>query len=179
MFDEWKKAWQQAVDNFEREIQAPDEHFASPGQKASAMRRDLEAARSILNRLEGDLIQARKDLAIDEEAELTARRRAEMAERINDADTLRLAQEFAMRHAQRVGILRRKVEVLQDELTMRREELTAMEQQATIELQNIETRRVADVLEREKQDFDFRRLDRERREKEAQARLEELKKKMK
>lgn len=178
MFDEWKKAWQQAVENFEREIHTPDDDFALPGLKASAMRRDLAAARAALNRLEADLVQARKDLATDEDAERTARRRAEMAERINDTDTVRIALEFAERHTHRAGILRRKVEVLQDELGMRREELSNMEQQAAIELEAIETRRVADILEREKQDADFRRLDRERKEKDAEARLEELKKRM-
>ena len=178
MFDEWKKAWQQAVDNFEREIHAPDDTFASPGDKASAMRRDLAAARAALTRLESDLAQARKDVAAEEESEQTARRRAEMAQRIEDADTIRIAQEYAGRHAQRANILRRKVEVLQDELAMRRDELAAMEQHASVELKNIEARRVADLLEREKQDADFRRLDKERREKDAEARLEELKKRM-
>src|SRR5687767_14815950 len=114
MFDEWKKAWQQAVDNFERELEASDADFASPNQRATAMRRDLAAARAALGRLEADLVQARKDLSAEEEAEQTARRRSEMAERIGDADTVRIAVEFAERHAHRAGILRRKVEVLGD-----------------------------------------------------------------
>lgn len=178
MFDEWKKAWQQAVDNFERELRAPDDAFASPSRKANAMRRDLTAARGALNRLQADLVQARKDLAAETESEHTARRRAEMAERINDSETIRIALEFAERHAHRAGILRRKVEVLQDELTMRQEELTAMEAQAAVELQHIEAKRAADQLEREKTDADFRRMDQQQKERAAEARLEELKKKM-
>jgi hypothetical protein len=178
MFDEWKKAWQQAVDNFERELESSDADFASPNQRANAMRRDLAAARSALGRLEADLVQARKDLAGEEEAEQTARRRSEMAERINDTDTVRIAREFAERHAHRAGILRRKVEVLGDELAMRHEELAAMEQQATVELEQIEARQETDLLEREKHDADFRRLERERKERDAEARLEELKKRM-
>lgn len=171
MFDEWKKAWQQAVENFEREIQSAEDGLAMPGQRAHAMRRDLAAARAALNRLESDLLQARRELAADEEAELTARRRAEMAGRINDADTVRIASEFADRHAQRAGILRRKVDVLQDELTLRREELSGMEQQAALELERAEAKRVED-------EFEFRKLDKERREKDAETRLEELKKRM-
>src|SRR5688572_22851027 len=81
MFDEWKNAWQQAVENLERELEAPDERF-SPNQRATAMRRDLAAARNALKRLAADLEQARKDLAGEEESEQTARRRSEMAERI-------------------------------------------------------------------------------------------------
>ena len=179
MFEEWKRAWDQAVQNFERELRANDQAFASPSQKAHAMRRDLNAARTALNRLQADLAQARKDLTAEEESEQTARRRAEMAQRIEDADTVRIANEFAERHAQRATILRRKVEVLQDELGMRQDELSVMEQQAAAELEEIEARRTADLLEREKQDADFRQMERLRKEKDAEARLEELKKRMK
>ena len=135
MFEEWKRAWDQAVQNFERELQANDNDFASPSQRAHAMRRDLNAARTALNRLQSDLAQARKDLAAEEESEQTARRRAEMAQRIDDGATVRIAAEFAERHAQRAAILRRKVEVLQDELGMRQEELGDMEKLAAAELQ--------------------------------------------
>ncbi|MGQ0561100.1 MAG: hypothetical protein ACT443_04405 [Gemmatimonadota bacterium] len=178
MFDEWRKAWQQAVENFERELQASDEDFAAAGQRANAMRRDLAAARGALNRLEAGLVQARKDLSAEAEAEQTARRRATMAGRIGDPGTVHIALEFADRHARRAAIMRRKVEVLGDELALRRDELAMMEQHAATELQHIEAKQVADGLEREKQDADFRRLERERREKEAEARLEELKKRM-
>jgi hypothetical protein len=150
MFDEWKNAWQQAVDNFERELRDPDEHF-SPNQRASAMRRDLAAARNALNRLSADLDQARKDLAGEEESEQTARRRAEMARRIDDADTVRIALDFAGRHAHRAGILRRKVDVLQDELAMRQEELGIMEQHAAEEIEKIEAEQLTEA--------DFRKLE--------------------
>lgn len=173
MFDEWKYAWQQAVENFERELDDPDERV-SPNQRAAAMRRDLAAARAALNRLDADLGQARKDLAGEEESGETARRRAEMAERVNDADTVRIAQEFAARHVYRAAILRRKVEVFQDELTMRREELVTMEEHAAAEIEKMETEQETQRLT----DRDFRKLELERREKDAEARLEELKKRM-
>ena len=56
-------------------------------------------------------------------------------------------------------------------LAMRREELAAMEHQVS-ELPPQKSDKLA------ADDFDYRKLDRERREKEAEARLEELKKKM-
>lgn len=170
MFDEWKRAWQQAVDNFERELKASEDDAIPAGTRSGAMRRDLAQARAALNRLDADLEQARKDQVAEEEAEATAIRRAEMADRINDTDTARIAREFAGRHTYRAGILRRKVEVLADELGMRREELAAMEQQAAEELARIEQAQQVDA--------DFRQLDRERREKDAEARLEELKRRM-
>lgn len=171
MWEDWKKAWQEAVDNFEREVRAPDAQFASPGARTSAMQRDLNAARAALTRLQGDIAQSKKDLSGEEESEQTARRRAEMAQRIDDAETARIALEFAARHTQRADILRRKVTVLEEELAMRQEELAVMEQQVANAPPERSEKLAAD-------DFDYRKLDRERREKEAEARLEELKKRM-
>lgn len=186
MWDDWKQAWQEAVANFERELNAPEAEFASPSHRANAMNRDVHAARSALNRLDHDLAQVRKELKAEEESEQTARRRADMAQRIDDSETVRIALQFASRHAQRALILRRKVEVLQDELAMHRDELATMEDQVTDEVRDAQQSQSVtpappqgDILEREKQDHDFRKMERVRREKEAEARLEELKKRMK
>jgi hypothetical protein len=176
MWEDWKKAWQEAVSNFERELNSDDDDFASPALRASAMRRDLKAASDALNRLRADLAQAESDFATETEAEQTARRRAEQAQRINDEDTARIANEFAQRHTLRAGVLQRKVDVLKEELAMREEEFAEMEQQAQEELAGIPE--PPDAIERDKQDFNFRKMERERKEKEAEARLEELKKKM-
>ena len=167
MWEDWKKAWHQAVENFESEMNSDD---PQPG-RVSAMQRDLDQARAALRRLEADIEQTRKDLAGEEESEQTARRRAEMAQRIDDAETARIALEFAARHTQRADILRRKATVLEEELVMRREELGGMEAQVESLPPQPSEKLAAD-------DFDYRKLDRERREKEAEARLEELKKRM-
>ena len=179
MWEDWKKAWQDAVSNFERELNAPEGSFATPSHRASAMERDLRAAQAALHRLSADIEQAHKDLTAEEESEQTALRRASMAERINDAETVRIANEFAAKHTQRAAILRRKVEVLRDELAMRQEELAGMEQQAGLELAQLDhSHKTGDLLDREKDEFEFRKAERQRREKEAEARLEELKKRM-
>jgi hypothetical protein len=172
MFEDWKKAWEQAVANFQRELDA--EHV--PGsQRAQHMRRDLENAQRALDRLNGDLIVSRRELSAEEEQVQTCERRAAMAEKIGDAETARIANEFAQRHGERAGILRRKVEVLQDELTMRQDELRVMEDQAAKEFAELK-RAEAD---RVKHDAEFRQLDQQRRERDAEVRLEELKKRMK
>ena len=174
MFEDWKRAWEQAVANFEREL-ADEDGNQSAGQRTNAMRRDLAAAQKALDRLEVELGQARKEADAEAEAVQTCERRAAMAERIGDSETVRVAQEFARKHTEREAILRRKVDVLQDELVMRRDELGGMEQQAAAEIAEI--RKLED--ERLQHDVEFRKLDRERREKDADARLEELKKRMK
>ncbi len=173
MFEDWKKAWEQAVANFQRELE--DRADVSDSHRASSMRRDLEHARRALDRLQGDLTLSRRDLAAEEEQLQTCERRAVMAEKIGDEETARIAREYGRRHSERAGILRRKVDVLQDELTLRQDELQVMEDQAEkefAELKRFEADRV-------KHDAEFRQLDQQRRERDAEARLEELKKRMK
>ena len=61
MFEEWKRAWRDAVASFWREL---DE--AGPGagsERVSAMRRDARAARAELDQVEAELNRARTRLA--------------------------------------------------------------------------------------------------------------------
>ena len=174
MFEDWKKAWEQAVSNFQRELDEEDGPGDVPGHRAASMRRDLANAKRALERLEGDLISSREELSREEAEIATCERRAAQAERIGDAETARIAREFGKKHTDRAAILRRKVEVLQDELTMRQDELGVMEEQAEKEFAEIREAQ----LNRIKHDKEFRQLDQQRRERDAEARLEELKKRM-
>jgi phage shock protein A len=175
MFEDWKKAWEQAVSNFQRELEEEDHPGDIPGQRAASMRRDLAHARRALERLQGDLVGTRQELSREEDEIATCERRAAQAERIGDAETARIANEFARKHTDRANILRRKVEVLQDELAMRQEELGTMERQAEEEFAQIQQAQA----DRIKHEADFRQLDKQRRERDAEAKLEELKKRMK
>ena len=183
MFEDWKKAWQEAVSNFQKELEDEDDQ-GTPTQIA-AMRRDLQAARRALDRLQVELTQSQRELAEEERQEQQCRRRGELAAGIGDQETVRVATEWAERHAQRARILRQKTEVLQAELGMRSEDFAGMEAQlnqasAALGLGQAPPRAAGAAInpERAKQDADFRRLDREAREKAAEARLEELKKRM-
>ncbi len=191
MFEDWKKAWQQAVDNFQNEI-ADDDGPAGPAE-IGAMRRDIAAARKALDRLQIELHRCREELTEEQQQEQVCRRRGDMAAAINDQTTVTIALQWAERHYQRGLILHKKSEVLAAELVMRRDDLKGMEDQVS-ELQanlsatgpgvdNLGARPSAPGPlprnpERDKQDADFRKLDREARERAAEARLEELKKKM-
>ncbi|HEY8509710.1 MAG TPA: hypothetical protein VIL32_15205 [Steroidobacteraceae bacterium] len=173
MFEEWKRAWEQAKANFERELRGDDDQPS--GQRARSMRHDLALARRALERLQGDLVSSRTELEREQEELATCERRAALARDIGDAETARIADEFAERHRERAAILARKVDVLQDELALRRKELEIMEQQAEAEF--AEMRRLEE--DRAKHDAEFRQLDRKQREREAEERLEELKRRMK
>lgn len=175
MFEDWKKAWEQAVSNFQRELEEEDQPGDVSGHRAASMRRDLANAKRALERLQGDIVSSRQELSREEEEIATCERRAAQAERIGDAETARIATEFARKHTDRAAILRRKVEVLQDEFAMRKDELTVMEQQAETEFAEIRQAQT----DRIKHEAEFRQLDQQRRERDAEARLEELKKRMK
>jgi hypothetical protein len=174
MFEDWKKAWDQAKANFERELDG-DELGLGDSQRARLIRRDLANARRALERLQADITATRHELTGEEEQLQTCERRATMADGIGDEETARIARDYAARHTERAGILRRKADVLTEELAMRQKELALMEEQAQTELAEI----AAAEENRVKSDAEFRQLDQQRRERDAEAMLEELKKRMK
>ncbi|HSL70135.1 MAG TPA: hypothetical protein VK864_07815 [Longimicrobiales bacterium] len=183
MFDDWKKAWQQAIENFQRELS--DDADGAPPQLAS-MRREVTAARKALDQLQVELERTREQVREEQQQEQVARRRGEMAERIADSETVRIAVEWASRHQERAAILGQKADALAAELRMREQDFRAMEEQyRQVAAQIAATpagpsvpRPAPPKTDREKHDTDFRRLERDAREKAAQERLDELKKRM-
>jgi hypothetical protein len=183
MFEDWKQAWREAVENFRRELKDSEEGDGSPPD-ARAMRRDVVTARGALDKLDAEIAQTRKDAATEREQETVCRRREGLAKNIGDRETARLAAEFAARHVERAIVFERKFEVLEQERRLLRRDLDVMEEtlaaQPAVSPESITDRPRPDVLEeRAKEDRDFAKLDREARERAAEQRLEELKRKMK
>lgn len=182
MFDDWKQAWREAVENFRRELKESEEGDGSPPD-VRAMKRDVVSARGALDKLDAEIAQVRKDAATEREQETVCRRREGLAKNIGDAETARLAGEFAARHVDRAAVFERKAEVLEQERSLLRRDLDIMEEmlqaQPAASAETIVDRARPDVLEeRAKQDRDFAKLDREARERVAEQRLEEIKRKM-
>jgi len=181
MFEDWKEAWREAVENFRRELSGDE-----PGDvRTRAMKREFDAASGVLDKLDGEIRRARREAAEERESEQTCRRREDMARRIGDDETVRIAVEFAVRHAERATVLERKVAVLEEERGLVARDVDGMKQilaeegvqQGVSSGGRAET--VRDVLgEREREDRDFSKLEREAREKAAEERLEELKRRM-
>lgn len=131
--------------------------------------------------------------AIREELVVTERRRGQAAA-ISDAETVGIADRFIAKHRDRIAILERKVAVQREELALAEGDLTEM----TAQLAEAAKRRPAEAGERsaseawnslgaagmdrpgtESDDDVLRsRLDRQAREAVADAKLEEMKKKM-
>jgi hypothetical protein len=179
MFEDWKKAWREAVENFRREVAGGD---AGSDVRTNAMRRELVAARGALDKLDGEIRRTRSEAESERANEQVCRRREQLARSINDEETVRIAASYAARHAERAQVLERKVEVLEAERGLLARDLGEMEKalaEQPAAPQMPDGTPVRDIIEeREREDRDFGRLEREARERAAEERLEELKRKM-
>ena len=125
MFEDLRQAFREAVDNFKDELG----------------RGDLpETTNDLLRRMKKEAADARADIAeLEKEGPYTARkaekeknqgetcrRREKMAVGIDDAETAKLAREFAEKHEHRHSVLKHKLVVLREELEMRRSEFADM-----------------------------------------------------
>lgn len=183
MFDDLMKAWREAVENFRREMEG-DESGAD--EQTRAMQRQYSTARDVLERLEIEIRRSKRQAAEERENETVCRRREEMARRIGDEETVRIAVEYAERHAQHAGVLERKVEVFMEEHSLLSRDLESMRQ--TLQERGLKSdsgqsagtigNNVEPDPERERQKRDFSRLERNAKERAAEERLEELKRKM-
>ena len=109
MFEDWKQAWRQAVENFQREA-----GLEGAPPRIRAMERELTSAGGALLKLDDELVRTDRELGKEREAEQVCRRRGSLAEAVGDEETVRLATEFAERHAERAAVLERKLSVLRD-----------------------------------------------------------------
>lgn len=90
------------------------------------MRETLVQARMGLDDLRRGIVETRARLT-REKAELeTVRRRKQLAEGINDAETVKVAERYEKQHAERVVVLERKLESQEAELALVEREVTEM-----------------------------------------------------
>jgi chromosome segregation ATPase len=125
MLDDLKKLFSQAWDSFITEVgrREPADEVAS---LLGAMRREMVEVRAQLPLLEQNHGAAVAELE-RERARLdeTVRRRGQ-AERIKDAETVRVATEFEEKHRRRIAVLEDKVRAAQAEWELRRDEAQEM-----------------------------------------------------
>ncbi|HVG44825.1 MAG TPA: hypothetical protein VM890_08845 [Longimicrobium sp.] len=125
MLDDLKKLFSQAWDSFITEVgrREPEDQVAS---LLGAMRREMVEVRAQLPLLEQNHAAAVAELE-RERARLdeTVRRRGQ-AERIKDAETVRVATEFEEKHRRRVAVLEDKVRAARAEWELRRDEAQEM-----------------------------------------------------
>src|SRR5690606_20629010 len=118
-----KQAWRQAVENFHRE--AGGGATGAP-PRVRAMERELISASGALGNLDDEIRRTTRDLSKEREEEQVCRRRESLAREVDDMETVRIAVEFAERHAERAAVLERKITVLQDERALLARDVAAM-----------------------------------------------------
>jgi hypothetical protein len=182
MFEDWKRAWREAVDNFHREMQAGDPQMPP---RVRAMERELVSAAGALTKLDHEIRRARAELAAEQDSEQVCRRRETLARNAGDDETVRVAAEYAARHAERAGVLTRKLAVLHDERALLDRDIREMRRLVSDAAAAAPAGTVGNASTSAEPvegaaagDRDFSRLERDARERAAAERLEELKRRM-
>src|SRR5690606_28629127 len=109
MFEDLRKAWREAVENFRRELDSDDADVGG-GPRISAMRRDLDTADRELRRLRAELSRAKRRLEEEQKELEVCRRRESLARGIGDEETAEIARRFAEKHAERAAVLEKLVD---------------------------------------------------------------------
>lgn len=125
MLNDLKKLFSESWSAFVTEAgrRGPEDDVA---ELLSGMRREMVQARASLPLYDEGVRAAEAELARERKALEDAVRRGGLAERIQDAETVRIAAEFADRHRRRVAVLEEKVRAAQAEKELRAAEVQDM-----------------------------------------------------
>ncbi len=125
MFDNLRRAFREAVDNFKEEI-GRDDVPEAVDRLLHRMKDETVDAQADVRRLEGEVETTLKRVKREAKEAGTCRRREQMARKIGDEDTATVAAEYAAKHENRREVLEQKAEALQKELQVRRGEVKEM-----------------------------------------------------
>jgi phage shock protein A len=128
MFKDLQRLFEKSVAAFRAELdrREPEDQVA---ELLSAMRRELTAAKASLPELKEEAERARRDLAREREELAQCERRGALAERIGDAETVRIAAEFAERHRERIVVVEQRLRAAEAEHALRERESAEMMKQ--------------------------------------------------
>jgi hypothetical protein len=116
-------------DNFRKSLEDLMNRATPPADRreiAAQMRETLVQAKMGLSEMRESLEKGRKRLMHEEQELETVRRRGQMAQGIGDAETVAIANKYEATHAQRVELLRRKIAVLEDEVRIAEADVESM-----------------------------------------------------
>lgn len=170
MFEEFRRAWREAVDNFWAEVGAEGDGGTG------AVYREVGRARTQLERLAAEVGETRRRLAGEREEAGVCERRERLAREIGDLETARVAAQYGGRHRERAAVLERKLEALEAERSLCRRDLDEME--SALQDGRVAARPELEDLNRHPSEGEFRNLEDSQRERAAAERLDELKRRM-
>ena len=125
MFEDLRRAFREAVDNFRDELNR-DDVPENVDRLLKGMIDEVTEAKARLADLENQLDKTGQVLERHQKELDTTLRRKKMALEIDDEETAQVASDYATKLEQRVGILVRKSEVLGEETRLQRAEVESM-----------------------------------------------------
>jgi len=125
MFENLRRAFREAVDNFKEELERDEVPDAVDGLLRQ-MHQEVTDAKAQLYTLEEQIKKALQLAEMEAKEVETCRRRETMAKKIGDEVTARVAAEFADKHEKGKAIQEKKALALREELEMRRGEVEDM-----------------------------------------------------
>src|SRR5881396_3540413 len=106
MFEDLRDAFREALENFKHELNR-DDVPPTVDRLLLAMQTELTQARELVSALEKQIADAR-----GQAEEATCRRRAQMASKVGDEETARIALEYAVRYERRRVVMEKKIVAL-------------------------------------------------------------------
>jgi phage shock protein A len=127
MLDDLQRLFRESVAAFRTELnrREPEDHVA---ELLSAMRRELVAARAALPEYAAQVERSRRELAHERAQLEQCERRGRLAHTAGDVETVRVAEEFAVRHRARVEVLEQKLAAAEAEHALRGREAEEMKE---------------------------------------------------
>lgn len=125
MFDDLRAAFKEALDNFNKELSRGQ--VAETADKLLAgMKSEIADEKAQVAGIEDQLEKARQQIERLARESATARRREAMAKEIDDAETVKLAGDYATKADSHRAVLEKKVAALQEELDFRQRTVEEM-----------------------------------------------------
>jgi phage shock protein A len=125
MFDKLRDAFREAVNNFHDEM-SRDQVPETVDRLLKGMRNEAADTQAHIKRLEQEVEVARRIAQSEANDAKVARRREEMAQKIGDEETARVAAEFALKHENKRDVIQQKAVALEKELQLRKNEVAEM-----------------------------------------------------
>ncbi len=125
MFDDLRAAFREALDNFNKEL-SRDQLPETVDRLLGGMKREIVDEKAQVAGLEEEIEKTRAQIKRVSNDESTARRREEMARRIDDMETSSLAAKYAAKHRDHLEVLEKKASALQEEVDFRQRTVDEM-----------------------------------------------------
>jgi hypothetical protein len=101
-----------------------------PRAYAAGLKEAVLEARLGVRTMREALAAAERELEAERQQLADAQRRGKLAAMVPDAETVQIAERYALRHRERAGVLERKVVVMREELELAERDLSEMTSEA-------------------------------------------------